>query len=205
MRPSSDIPGVEARAWFSPSQQTYYVQRWRFNQADGSPLVWVAHEGGVTERTELPEDAFEIGASPTPWAYERACEALHNHASRADNAVGRIERLRQHIMRSLSAPNLPLESLVDLLIARSGGQPLVEPEPVRAPRRPPTFDTALSRLTAIAGSRADPSSTWATVRGAMTVAAAGENSALFREVVELASVVQAPVEESERTPAWLTS
>jgi hypothetical protein len=200
MRPSSDIPGVEARAWFSPSQQRYFVQRW-LTQIDRVD-VWVAHEGALIERTELPEDAFEIGANPTPWAYERACEALHNHASRADNAVGRIERLRQHIMRSLSAPNLPLESLVDLLIARSGGQPLVEPEPVRAPRVP-TFDAALSRLTEIAGIRADPSSTWATVTGAITVATAAQDEVLFREVVELAAVVQVQLSGSDRSPAWL--
>lgn len=204
MRASSDIPGVEARAWFSPSQQSYFVQRWR--RDENGVTVWITQEGRITpmpEGWQLPEDAFEIGANPTEWAYQRACEALHAHADRAVTAEGRIERLRQHIMRTTGARNLPLESLVDLLLARTGGTPVVAAEPVA--QAVPNFDRALARLTEIAGVRADMSSTWATVQGALTSAAAQRDSALFHEVIELSAVVRVDLPERERNPAWLSS
>lgn len=207
MRASSDIPGVEARAWFSPSQECYYVQRWRPDADGGQVAIWISREGSPSRlpgSVTLPEDAFEIGANPTEWAYLRACEALHNHAERAVAAEGRIERMRQHVMRTLSAPNLPLESLIDLLMARAGGKPLAEPARADPPPRA-TFDSALARLTAIAGDRADMSSTWATVQGALTAAAAAKNAELFGEVVELSAAVRVELTENERNPSWLTS
>jgi hypothetical protein len=206
VRRSSDIPGVEARAWFSPKEQRYFVQRWS-NRGDAVDL-WIAPEGEdmgyPVVAVRLPEDVFEIGANPTEFELENARGAAMAQHNRALAAEGRMERMRRHIMQAAGAPNLPLESLVDLLLARAGAEPL----PVSAPpppARPPTFDTALVRLTEIAGDRADMSSTWATVRGAMTKAAAGRDTGLFREVVELAAVVRVPVEENERNPTWLKS
>ena len=208
MRPSSDIPAIEARAWFSPSTQRYFVQRWtdRVDAVD----VWITEEGqnpGYPQvAITLPDDAFEIGANPTEWAYLRACEALHAHADRALAAEGRIERMRQHIMRTLGARNLPLESLIDLLLARVGGEPVEATDPTgKVLQRRPNFDRALARLTEIAGERADMSSTWATVQGALTVAASGRDTGLFREVIELSAVVRVKLDENERKPSWLTS
>lgn len=208
MRPSSEIPGIEARAWFSPSANSYFVQRWtvRGDAVD----VWIAREGQDRLYPEvavtLPEDAFEIGANPTEFAYDRMRGAAMEQHERAITAEGRIERLRQHVMRTLGARNMPLESLVDMLMARAGGEPVAATDPSgKVLQRRPNFDAALARLTEIAGDRADMSSTWATVRGAMTVAAAGRDSDLFREVIELSAVVKQPIEESERNPAWLKS
>jgi hypothetical protein len=203
MRRSSDIPGVEARAWYSPQERRYYVQRWG-DRGDAVDL-WIAPEGEdigyPVVAVRLPEDVFEIGANPTEFELENVRGAAMAQHERALAAEGRIERMRKHVMRTLGAPNLPLESLVDLLLARAGGEPL-EPVPAAPPRRP-NFNAALSRLTEIAGDRADASSAWGTVVGAIAVATASHDADLFREVIELSGAVRVELSEQERNPLWL--
>ncbi len=203
MRPSSDIPGVEARAWFSPSTGRYFVQRWldRVDAVD----VWVAREGGefAYPKTppELPEDAFEIGANPTEYElsfHKGAAEIQHGRALAAE---GRIERLRRHLMQTMSLPNLPLESLVDALAARAGLAPL----PASTPTRPPTFDVAMTRLGEIGGCEPTEISSWGRVHAALAAAAADRNEKLHAEVVSLADIVGVQLRTQERTPVWLTS
>jgi hypothetical protein len=201
VRPSSDIPGVEARAWFSRSQGRYYVQRWtdRGEAVD----VWLAPEGefGYPKTApQLPEDAVEIGANPTEYElsfHKGAAEIQHGRALAAE---GRIERVRQHLMRSMGLPNLPLESLVDTLAARAGLAPI----PAVTPKRPPTFDVAMTRLGEIGGCEPTEISSWGRVHAALAAAAADRNERLHTEVVSLADIVGVQLRTQERTPVWLT-
>lgn len=192
------LPGVEPRAWWSPTRG-YFLLRW--SRAAGSEQVdlytvsWEAPHQAV----DLPADAVEFGAAPTQWAYDRACEALHQHAQRADNYAGRLERLRLKVIEVLELRNVPVEVAVDLALNRAlGRRPVAQPEML-------TWDAAYTRLREVAGVRADEGevSAWATVTRALT--AAEGNAELHYEVCALAGRVNLELSEQERSPGWLAT
>lgn len=192
-------PGIEPRVWWSPTHG-YFLMRW--SRQAGSELVdtWIVHWEGTGTAVELPGDAVEIGAFPTQWAYDRACEALHSHTQRADNLAGRLERLRLKVAGALNLrPDLPVEAAVDMALNRALGAP-----PVSVGQRR-TWDAAYTRVSALAGLKPDEGevSTWSLVERALRKA---ENDAdLHREVLELAETLNVGLTSTERSPAWLTS
>lgn len=187
------VPGVEPRAWWSPTCG-YFLLRWSraagAEQVDLYTVSWEAPHQAV----DLPADAVELGASPTQWAYDRACEALRQHAERADNLAGRLERLRLKIVSTLKLRReVPIELALDTALNRAH---VPAPEPM-------TWDAAYARLREIAKVRADQGevSVWAAVQQAMTAAHNDVN--LHREVCDLAARVNLELSDAERNPVWL--
>jgi len=102
----------EPRAWYSPTKG-FFV----------NTMDWPTKLIRVRDHMELPslpDDARELGASPTQWAYDQACTALKEHRERSDNYEGRMLALvtKIHEAKGLGfEPQISnLESLVDYLI-----------------------------------------------------------------------------------------
>lgn len=128
-RLSGRVPDdFDPRCWYSPSKG-YYVSVWPgadpmmdamgFRAKKGAVLLVMHVDTGATS-FDLPEDAREIGAAPTQWAYDRACEALKKHRERADNADGRLrllsDKLRAVVGGDWVTGYMPPEIGVDALI-----------------------------------------------------------------------------------------
>jgi len=113
---ASMVPAeMDPRCWYSPTKG-YYISVW----PGGDALTLAMHVDTRETSFELPEDARELGAAPTQWAYDKACEALKKHRERADNAVGQMRQLSAKIRKVVGGDfvggYMPAEIGVDALI-----------------------------------------------------------------------------------------
>lgn len=196
--PVPEYPGIEPRAWWSPTKG-YFLLRWC--RIGDQVKTWVVNWADPMTEATLPEDAAEFGASPTPWAYRQASNAAAKHARRATNLEGRLLAIRDKIAFALGiptasattpAPEVMVDTALHAVLSSAG-----------AARAPKSFDAAYARLSEIAGPLGEgETSTWSLVQRALEKAHLRAD--LHRQVVELAEAVRVDLPQAQREPSWLS-